>query len=279
MRRVERRRVSIVLLVGVAVFTGCGGAESSNAEEPEGEGRAAKAAGASCIATYAENPCDLLTEALVREHVPGAPAAIERTDVGERLASLGVSSRAPGGIAQNGCRYGWEGGRTRSLQSPLGKSAETESEKAMADALRSLTQNLPIDDTVAFTSIQAVEAEDPVARFERKWSAPTEADRELLAERMDEKMEETSREGKVSESGAELGRGMGRSLSRASISYEAVEGVGTRARWGGLGSERELRVLDGDTEFAVAVDVSDDEATNHELAVALARDLLARCDG
>ena len=122
-------------------------------------------------------------------------------------------------------------------------------------------------------------ADDPVARFERKWSTPTDADRELLARKVDERLEEARRDGELSDSGAELGKGVGQSFSRAPIQYQAVPGVGTAARWGGLGSERELRVLDGDAEFAVTVDVADDEATNRELAIALARDLLARCDG
>ena len=229
-------------ILGAAVLVGCGGSGPSIAEEPEA-GRVAGDQRASCVATYAAKPCDLLGEALVREHVPAAPAALERTDIGERLASLGVSPRRPGGIAQNGCRYEWDRGRT-----------------------------------VALTSIQTLDADDPVARFERKWRTPTDADRELLAKRMDERMDEARREGKLSEDGAELGKGMGRSFAGASISYEPVDGVGTSARWGGLGSERELRVLDSDTEFAVTVVVSDDESTNRELAIALARDLLARCD-
>lgn len=243
MRRVDLCRSFIRPLLGAAVVVGCGGPGASTAQEPQAGSRAAGDQRASCVATYAAKPCDLLGEALVREHVPAAPAALERTDIGERLASLGVSPRRTGGIAQNGCRYEWDRGRT-----------------------------------VALTSIQTLDADDPVARFERKWRTPTDADRELLAKRMDEGMDEARREGKLTEDGADLGKEMGRSFAGASISYEPVEGVGTRARWGGLGSERELRVLDGDTEFAVTVVVSDDEATNRELAIALARDLLARCD-
>lgn len=152
-------------------------------------------------------------------------------------------------------------------------------DQQIAAALGKITRDIPVDDTVSFKSIQGIEADDPVARFERKWRAPTEEERRMLAERMNEKMDEARAEGKLSESGAEMGKSLGGSFANAAISYEAVDGVGTAARWGGLGSERELRVLDGSTEFAVLVDVSDDEATNRETAIAIARDLLARCDG
>lgn len=274
MRRVEHSRVIVLFLAPLAVLGACGGSDSSSAGEPRVSSPAASATGGSCIAGYAGNPCGLLTEDLVRAHVPAAPAQIERTDIAERLASLGMHVDSVGGIAQNGCRYDWDGGRTRTRQISLGP----ESNSAIADALQGLNSNLPVDDTVAFNSIRVLEHEDPVARFERKWSTPTAEDRARLAQAIDEKMDEAREEGQLGEPGAEAGSDIGRSLAEMPIRFEAVEGVGTAARWGGLGNERELMVLDGNTEFAVAVDVADNEAKNREVAIVLARDLLTRCD-
>lgn len=264
-----------LLLAGALLVAGCGGSETASAERPSPDERT-EATAESCIAAYAERPCELLTEDLLRRHV-SAPAEVERTDVAARMAELGLSPRRSSRAAQNGCSYSWNGGRTMSPKVSLGQGTGTEGSQAIASALQRITQNVPVDDTVAFKSIQVLENDDALARFERKWRAPTAEERERLARRMDEAMEEARKEGKLTDAGAGTGARLGRSFANAAISYEPVDGIGRAARWGGLGSERSLMVLDGDTEFAVVVDVSDEEAKNRELAMAIARGLLDRC--
>jgi hypothetical protein len=177
-------------------------------------------------------------------------------------------------MAVNGCSYTWDGGR-KTAPKPAESDAAGGDANPYASALDSLKYGRPIPDTVAFKSIRQLDAENPLADFERRWRAPTDAERAALAQRMDEKMDEARMEGKLSESGAATGSSLGRSLAAASISYEAVAGVGSAARWGGIGAQRLLMVLDGATEFEVLVEVSDDESVNRDTAISIARDLLA----
>lgn len=272
-RQQPRNAAIKYLLPLLLALAGCGGSGTADAESPANAQSAGPGSSAqSCIATYVERPCELLAEDVVRRHVT-APADIEQTDVAARLAKLGVKPRSSARVAQNGCSYTWSGGRTRARRQP-GQPADGDSLSAAPGALN---KPLPIDDTVAFKAIRVLDVDDPLARFERTWRAPTAEERERLAARMDERMKEAQEKGEVSRRGARVGQGLGRSMANASMSYEPVDGVGTAARWGGLASERSLMVLDGNTEFAVLVNVSDDEAKNRELAVAIARDLLARC--
>jgi hypothetical protein len=148
---------------------------------------------------------------------------------------------------------------------------------AVAAAMEKMARSIPVDDRVEVRSIQVFADTDPLARFTAKWRAPTAEERAQLERQMNEAMERARQEGKVTGAGARTGRQVGRSFTRAQVAYEPVEGVGTAARWGGVGSERALMVLDKDTEFVVVVSVSNDEAANRTASIAIARDLLARC--
>jgi hypothetical protein len=230
--------------------------------------------GASCLASFVDRPCDLLTDELLRQHVPALPADAERVDIAASMIERGIKPPSFKGMAVNGCSYTWDSGR-KTAPKPAASDAAGGDANPYASALDRLKYDRPIPDTVAFKSIQVLEEADPLVRFESKWSAPTDAERAALAQRMDEKMDEARQEGKLSESGAATGSSLGRSLSSASISYEAVEGVGSAARWGGIGTQRSLMVLDRATEFEVLVEVSDDQSVNRDAAIGIARDLLA----
>ena len=75
----------------------------------------------------------------------------------------------------------------------------------------------------------------------------------------------------------EMAAGMSKGFLN-NMKYEAVEGVGTAAAWGGVGAGgSSLKVLDGDTEFEIRANISEVEADNKKLAAALARSLIASC--
>lgn len=257
-----------------AALGGSSPSERAAARTLDGDGAGAPAASAeSCIAGYTERPCELLTESLVRRHVT-VDAAIEQVDVGARMARPGRKPRANRTAAFNGCTYSWKGGRT-TTRSPL--TATTQVNPAVAAALENLTREIPVADRVEIRSILVLPDKDPLARFTAKWREPTPEERADLERRMNEAMEKARQEGKVSGTGAGAGRQLGRSVTRAPVTFEPVDGVGTAARWGGVGDDRALKVLHIDTEFSVVVSVSDDEAANRTLAIAIARDVIGRC--
>lgn len=262
------------LMVVALVCAGCGGPERAGAETLAGsDAGTPMAAAGSCIADYAERPCELLTESLVRKHVP-VTAAIEQADVGARMARPGSKPRTSRTTAFNGCTYSWKGSRTVSHSPSTGT---TPVNPAVAAALAKMTREIPVPDRVEVRSILVLPDADPLARFTARWREPTPEERAHIERQMNEAMEKARQDGKVSGAGAGAGRQLGRSVSQAPVTYDPVEGVGTAARWGGVGADRSLKVLHNDTEFAVVVNVSDDEAINRTAAIAIARELLARC--
>jgi hypothetical protein len=276
---VPRWSARLALLFCTLALTSCGEAEQASGGDAIERTAApvpitADTAGASCVASFVERPCDLLTDELLRQHVPALPADAERVDIAASMIERGIKPPSFGGMAVNGCSYTWDGGRKTAPKPAADPEAASEDANPYASALDALKYDRPVPDTVVFKSIKVLEEADPLAGFERRWRAPTDAEREALAQRMEEKMQEARKEGKLSESGAVTGSDLGRSLASASISYEAIEAVGTAARWGGVGAQRSLMVLDGATEFEVLVEVSDDESVNRDAAIRIARDLL-----
>jgi hypothetical protein len=256
----------------------CGQSDSEPGESESAEPARTSAAAPHanlCLATFADRPCDLLSVALVQRHVDSLPADAEAEDMAAVLKERGISPPSYGGVVYNGCSYSWDGGRKTAPKPAADPDAAGTDTNPYASALDGLKYNRPIEDTVVFKSIQLLETDDPLALFERKWQAPTDAQREALAEQMEQKMEEAREEGRLSETGAATGSNLGRAMASAAIDFQVVEGVGSAARWGGVGAHRSLMVLDGATEFEVAVDVSNDDAVNRNAAIGIARDLLA----
>ncbi|HVS15907.1 MAG TPA: hypothetical protein VMV46_18445 [Thermoanaerobaculia bacterium] len=228
---------------------GCGGGASDGADAPPGPTIAEAAAGPSCLAEHVEDLCGLLTEELVRARIPEAPAELERES---RPPSMGF----------NVCSYAWRGGR-RTTMKVLDREIEAE-----------------VEDLVALQWVRPVRGDDKLARFRNQYRAPTHEERARLREAMEEALDEAAVEGEVSAAGAEAGKGLASAVSASAVEFEEVSGVGDAAAWGGAGPSRKgLKVLDGDHEMEVVVEVSDDPEIDRSLAIDLARDILARCRG
>jgi hypothetical protein len=286
-----RLKILGLALGGTLILSACGGSDSpgeaANADIHSAANEIAAAVGdssadqpatgSSCISDYAGNPCDLLTEAMVREHIASAGAEMEQQDTGAVMRDAGMRTNM-GGMAINGCTYSWDGGRKIDRSPKPSDKPVSEQQRQINEAMAKMMSNLPLDDTVAFRSIQVLGDDDPLARFNNKWRAPTEEELKMLGQRMDEAMNEARDEGKINDAGADFGKEMGQSLTQAKIEYEDVDGIADAARWGGMVKTPALKVLDGDTEFEVAVDISDDNAVDRELSIAIAKDLLAACN-
>lgn len=242
---------STVLAAALAMTVGLVACGDRTAEGPEGRVEEAMAElegmvpgggdGNSCVAEYAERPCDLLTEELVRRELPDAPAELDQ----DRIES-----------ATYACKYSWPSERMVTME-VMGNSVEYED-----------------DNVVLLSWIEAYE-DDPQGRFRRSY-LPTAEELDRAGEAFEEEFDKEAEERGLGEQEKEIGEGLGEGLMKG-VSFEPVEGIGTMASVDHTHGQADLYVLDGDTNFQVSVNVSADDAEDRARAVAIAERILEAC--
>lgn len=196
-------------------------------------------ASASCIADYAESPCELLTAELVQTTLPAAPTDLEQSSYSGSMFSV--------------CTYSWPSDRTGSRE-VMGRTVEYEE-----------------NNSVGLSWIKTYDGDDPGAEFRREY-LPTDAEVERGREMMQETLDERVAEGEMTEDERAVAEGLTESVA-GGLSFVAVEGVGDLASWGG----GTLHVLDGTTAFQVDVDISADADEDRQAAIAVANALMGAC--
>ena len=245
MREIGRTRLGNVAAVGLAValLVGCGGPAEDDGAAEEGETEEMAEAGgdaeASCVADYADTPCDLLTAELVRAELPEAPADLEQDSYS--------------GSSFSSCSYAWPSDRMAS-QEVAGRTIEYE-----------------VDNTIMLSWIDTYETDDPRASFRRSY-LPTEEEVERGREMMQEQLDEAVEEGELTEEQRDVAGDLEESVA-GGMRFEPVEGAGDMASWSGS----TLYVLDGATHFQIEADVSDEATEDREAAIAVANALIAAC--
>jgi hypothetical protein len=236
---------ALALALVLALFVAC------DEEKPSDNGSPKKAGGtpagdsiprgSSNLGKYADKPCELLTEDMVRAEIPGMPAEVEHSTGTKRLRF---------------CQYSWAGPRKASRE-VMGRKIE-----------------YPVNDSVSLKWIRVLDAKDPLAYFRNSYRPLTEEEKAELKARMQKRMDEKAAKGDVSRETANAGGKMAGGMI-GGLRFERVEGVGTAAAWGGTMGSYGLKVLDRDTEFEISVDVYEDDAKNRDAAIRLAKKILA----
>lgn len=241
----QRHPLAHALAAAVLLLSGCtddgAGADGTPAEKAQAAdtGTAEAAAAPSCIAVFAEDPCKLLTEDVVRQVLPDAPQDIEQASSTGSFAS---------------CAYSWPSERTRTMK--IGNNSV----------------EIPLDNTVSLGWIDSYKR-SPQKQFRRAY-LPTDEERARAREMLAREFEKKAKEKGLSEQQQEIGAALMDVGMAAQSEARALDGVGSMA----VVSGNELHVLHGDTKFDLRVDVSADAAANEAAAVALARLLLETCD-
>lgn len=243
--QLDRTRYVTTFALAMALFVGCGqGAQEEGAEGEATEELTADegaAGGSSCVAEYAENPCELLTEDLVRSQVPDAPAELENDSYS--------------GSSFSSCSYSWPSDRM-ATQTVMDRTIEYEESNQIS---------------LAWIETYEKNAAD---QFRRAY-LPTDEELQRGAEMMEEQFEERAEEEGLSETEKEVGKGLAES-AMSGMSFEQVDGVGDNASWSG--GHDNLNVLHGDTRFEITATVSGDDAENRRTAVDVAEALMAACE-
>jgi len=223
-----------------AILVGCSDNDNSNSSKANAESKQAQKN--SCISSYIKKPCALLTTEIVKKEFPQFPTDAEKNEI----------------IQLQNCSYGWP------------SNSRT---KTMKIAGREMT--IPVSSEISILWIKKKKIETALQGFKRSYRTLSEEEKVQAAAAMQKALNERS-DG-LTEDQKSMAAGMSKGFLK-NMKYEAVEGIGTAAAWGGVGAGgSSLKVLDGDTEFEISVNISDVESDNKKLATALAKSLIASC--
>lgn len=239
------RQPSCALSLGLLFLifsSGCnGGTPTSKKNSPSSQDREAAVASTSCLSDYAERPCEILTEELLREAMPSTPATIEKQET-----KRGVFS----------CSYSWPSER-KSQMTMMGRTIE-----------------IPENNQLSLSMVKDYE-KDAQKMFRRAY-LPTKEEQERAQKMFDKQLNKKIAEGKLDKKTSSIARGMLNSTGGLETRNEKVEDVATMASWSPA-KQGVLYVLDGRTKFQVVSDISADSNENKQVAVVLAKKLLNAC--
>jgi len=196
----------------------------------------------SCISSYIEKPCALLTTEIVKKVFPQFPDSAEKKEI----------------IKLQICSYDWPSkGRTRSM------------------TIGGRSMDIPVANEIGISWIKKKDIKTALQSFKNTYRTLSEEEKAQASAAMQKALNERS-DG-LTKDQKEMAAGMSKGFLN-NMKYEAVEGVGTAAAWGGVGAGgSSLKVLEGDTEFEIRANISEVEADNKKLAAALASSLIASC--
>ena len=227
------------LLLAVVLFAACDEEKSSG-----NGGSASGSGGSSNLADYADNPCDLMSADDVRSVVPDLPAD---------------ATHYTGTKSLKMCQYTWPSDR-KATRTVMGRTIE-----------------YAVENTVCLNWIRKVRGTDALAWFKNAYRAMTPEEKAQMKAALEKAMDEKVESGEVSRDAKKVCTSTSGGMIDT-LRFENVDGVGTAAAWGGTKDSVGLKVLDGDWEFEIQVDVSEDEAENRAAAIALAKKVLANAD-
>lgn len=225
---------STLTLAGlVAGLVACGSPESAGASH------------SSCLMKYADTPCELLTETVVRSFAP------EGADISQSPTISGA------------CNWEWEGGRTQTM------------------TIGTMEISGPTNDIAEILSIDKYD-DDPErakTRFQNQFRTQeiSEADKARQEEEARKRAEKIAQERGLTGAAAEAVASAGSRFTTANMRFTPVEGVGDAAAWGGLGKMTQLNVLSGTTKFIVKLTRSDSEEERIQDSAKLAQAIIEAC--
>lgn len=236
--------VAISFLTALTLI-GCGGDSSSRvaSKDVAAKSEAAdvdKSSAASCIAKYAKSPCEIFSDKLIRTTLSDVPENAEKDEYSGAFHS---------------CAYKWPSDRT-STMTVMGRKVDIKE-----------------DNQISLSWIKTYK-KNSQQRFRRAY-LPTEDEQKRAKMMFDKQLEKKSAELGLDNSSKKMAKSLGNNFVN-SAKFSAVEGVGTMASWAS-GTEGQLHVLDGDTQFKISTNLSEDSTQDRELAVKLAKAVMAAC--
>lgn len=246
------------LALGLLIFFySCGNkaadstAANSNPENTESEtSKAETSSSAICIYDYMDKYDQLLTLDDIKQHYDGDMSTAEFKYNKSEKASSQDTDKA---------MYSWQSGRTRKMKI-MGKDMEIADNNEIG--LHWLGSDLFMINGMP----------TPLECFKKFYRNVSKEEMDAAMAKAEQIMKE--REG-VSAAEAKQASNLGKSLGEGQT-FEDVNGIGEAASW--KAQDSELKVLVGDKTFGIIARVGADNEVNKNLAIALAKVVLGKCN-
>lgn len=239
----------IFISLFMLTLTACGQSESEKTSSPIAEKapsstiKPSSGKHSSCVLSYADKPCKLLSFEFLSQNLDGFPETAEQSETSS---------------IQN-CNYSWDSHGRFSTMTISGHEMQ-----------------IPVQNQVAIQWIKKIKSDNPVETFKFQHRNLSDEEKERLAQSMKSALDKNAEEAHLSDHQKDLASSMGQSML-GGLHWQAIEGLASAAAWGGTGQSVSLKVLDHDTEFEVYVEISDIEATNRTVSIELAKQLIQSC--
>lgn len=242
----------LLLLLPLITLMSCGGTETDRATAAASLSPAVASApvGKSCLADFEGSLCELMPKDIIQSFIPGP---VEENSYKPEERGM-ISS----------CGYGYED-ESNMLDMKVGK----------------MTMKIPAEYFISIGVPDVVDVPDPKARFERNYKTFTEAEKAELQARMQKELKAKFDRGEMTKEQYEAALGFGKLAGEGN--WEKVPNLGTAAAWGQItksatGSEGTLAVLHGNVIFQLQSDAVESPQKSKEMAIAVAKFILQRCD-
>lgn len=242
-------RSTIISLLMITLFS-CGGSQNEVSDSEGTPNEVPADVNATCIYDYMDKYDQLLTLEMIKKHYNGELSKAKfKYD----------KSAEPGSQDTDKALYSWESGRTKQMK-VMGMALEVPVPYEIG--LKWLGSDLFMIKGLA----------TPKENFEQFYRNVTKEEADAALVKAKEKMVE---DGRTTSEQAQQAGSMAEGISNYD-NHEKVTGIGEAAAW--VISESHLVVLVGDKTFQIAANIGDDKEVNKNLAVALAKEVLARCN-
>ncbi|TDB65161.1 hypothetical protein [Arundinibacter roseus] len=241
-----------LFLVGVGLMSACGKSENTESEGNATVAQASALIGAGsekageCLFDYDLKLDELLTKEMIDE-VYALPAEAKKE-----------YSKVVKGYHK--MEYSWKTDRIKKLK------------------VGNMNIDVPVSNRIAIGSMkQYKEDQDALKLFKMSYRTPTKEEIQKTREYLDKELDKyENKEGeKLTETQKNVGKGVSGGLMD-NIKIDSVDGIGDAAAWDA--TDNALIVLVGKTEFKVYAELSEDSASNQEMAKKLVRKILDKCE-
>jgi hypothetical protein len=228
-------------------FTACNSNSQSANQMAINPTVASQKVSSSCLSKFVEKACDLVSVEQIAS-IAGVQSSDIKQDVLDHTPSSGKRITL--------CKFKWESGRTM-------KMANVSMEIPMSDELMVGSLETPTKDELKGSYLEW---------FDNRYRTMTDEEMASFKKGLEKRLKDED------EAVKEAGRGL--SDFPKGFQYERIENLGDRAAAENIGKlpDVTLYVLDKDTKFEVRVSASSDKEVNLEIAIQVARLVLAHCD-
>jgi hypothetical protein len=248
-------------------LTACGGSGNNNGKSGEASSSSSTGGNAINYKKYLEQPCQLLTEDIVRKHVDNITGQLDQKEHVDKKSSDMYDIRK--------CQYNWEKPEktVEKIEADFEQVAERLDDRTQAILIKQQQPAVLRGSRVVLTDLHVYEnktpeeAKESFKKYDEGWRDPKKKEKERK-----ERLKERFEDGKLTKAQYERER-----KKIEGFGWKPVEGVGDMAYWNSNYRAEHLQVLSGTLRFNLEAQVYyDAPEKNKEVAKKIAKEIVKK---